>query len=109
MASRPVYSAQFLVGNYTAADNPFFLTPEGMVAVLHSVDVFVPAGDLGIAYYLQDFSTDGAFWTIQEESTGADASFQWRGRQAFPYGDGFRMFANSNYSCLASGYLLTDA
>lgn len=111
-----VYSTHLLSATVLTPGTPqAFLTPPGFVCVLRDVDVFanlgVSAGDLILA----DSYTGAGFWYIDTTHISGFNSFQWRGRQVFPYVEGeaqgfqFETDAGTNtWYVRASGYLLSQ-
>ena len=104
-----VYSVAFFSGDITVEDPTIDYTcPDGFVAVLRCVDVFI-TGLLGPANcILFDIGTGSTFWTALATPPPIQQTFRWRGRQVFEAGNGFRLQrGEGTWGTRASGYLLS--
>ena len=104
-----IYSVAFFSGDIDAGDPTIDYTcPDGFVAVLRAVDVFI-TGLLGPANcILFDTGTGSTFWQALASPPPIQQSFKWRGRQVFEAGNGFTLQrGDGTWGTRASGYLLS--
>lgn len=104
-----VYSQMFGAGDLDDSLPPLdFPTPSGFVAVLRDIDIFTVLGIDINEFLVTDTVTGSTFWSAIATPPPLNQSFQWRGRQVFPYGTGFTFqAAQGTWGYRVSGYLLT--
>jgi hypothetical protein len=105
MATRPVYSTQFMCeGGITGTK--FFTCPLDAVAIVRDIDAHEEVG--GIGNTMLAFSpSGGVFWGAVRHTTQADELWQWRGRQVLVGGETVEFQSVSGiWAVWMSGYLL---
>jgi hypothetical protein len=108
MSRAPVYTIQLYVGTVVHGSGVVGpVVPAGFVYVLRDVDMQESSGTVGANFSIRN-GAGGLLWQKTLVAGDVDASFAWRGRQAYSAGQqiGFRGFSGSWYVA-ATGYALT--
>lgn len=102
-----VYSTPF-IQEHALSSSVTYTVPDGYVAIVRDVDVYIDGEIIATTYYLVDDATDGTFAWTESPSEGNPGLYSWRGRQVFEPGTSFTFNSGGTCDVRISGYLLSQ-
>lgn len=102
-----VYSTSF-IAEHALSGSVVYTVPDGFVAIVRDIDVYVNGDLIATTYYAVDADTDGTFAWFVSPNEADPGLYSWRGRQVFLAGESFAFISGNVCDVRISGYLLTE-
>lgn len=100
-----IYSTRF-IANPGGPDTVSYTVPSGLVCVLRSINIVVS----GSGQFANLFLTSPEVYVVFFESTAANQTYTWSGRQVINEGETIESYCSAvGVTLMASGYLLNSA